>query len=224
MRISVVIPAYNAESTLIETLDSVAAQTRPADEIVVVNDGSSDQTSSRAKQHKLRPLVVEAPHAGAAAALNLGVRISSGEIITFLDADDLWSPIKLACQEAFLASHPTVDAAIGHFSSFVCGSVSPTEAKRFIVPPVQAGWLSGTLMIRRQAFDLVGAFTEDLRNGFVIDWFDRAKSAGIRMHIMEEVLLERRIHPDSLSARSASSDTSMLEMARRAIARRRSGV
>jgi hypothetical protein len=65
-------------------------------------------------------------------------------------------------------------------------------------------------------------FAEDLSNGFAIDWLDRARKAGICFHMIETVLLHRRLHPGSLSARNRQSDAAMLEMARRAIARRRS--
>lgn len=225
MRISVVIPAWNAAATLAETLASLAAQTRPADQVIVVDDGSSDATGALAEAHPLRPRVIRKAHAGAAAAMNLGVAEAAGDWLAFIDADDLWPAGKLALQAAILTGRAEVDAVLGHVESFVCPRVPVAAAGRFVVPPApQPGWMSGTLLIRAAAFARVGRFAEDLSNGFAIDWFDRARAAGIRFLMVEDVLLRRRLHPGSLGARNRSSDAALLEMARRAIARRRQAV
>jgi glycosyltransferase involved in cell wall biosynthesis len=222
MRISVVIPAYNACATLSETLDSVAAQTRPPDEVIVIDDGSIDATANIASQHRLQPRLINTPHAGAAAAMNLGARSASGECLAFLDADDLWSAEKLRVQADYLAVHDRIDAVLGHVASFVCPSVPESAVSRFVMPPdPQPGWMSGTLLIRADVLHRAGPFAEDLSNGFAIDWFDRARAADVRFHMLKTLVLRRRLRPGSLSARSRSSDAAMLEMARRAIARRR---
>lgn len=222
MRISVVIPAWNAAATLRETLDSVAAQTRPPDEVVVVDDGSTDATAGIVAAHPLRPRLVAKPHSGAPATMNLGIASATGDCLAFVDADDLWPADKLRMQAEYLVGHDEVDAVLGHFVSFVCPSVPEAAAGRFVVPPEpQPGWLSGTLLIRAEVLRRVGPFAEDLSNGFAIDWFDRARAAGVRFHMPATVVLRRRLHPGSLAARSRASDAAMLEMARRAIARRR---
>lgn len=221
MSISVVIPAYNAAGTLQETLDSIAAQSTPVDEVIVVDDGSSDATAQIAGQHPLRPRVLPAQHRGAAAALNAGIQATHGSYLAFLDADDLWLPEKTRLQQAILDANPELAGTVGYFSSFVCPSVPASEAARFTIQPPQAGWLSGALMARADAFRQAGLFSEDLSNGFVIDWFDRARNAKLNFKVTDDLVLQRRLHPGSLSARSRSSDSAMLEMARRALARRR---
>lgn len=222
MRISVLIPAFNASATLSETLDSVAAQTLPPAEVIVVDDGSIDGTARIAAEHRLQPRVIDQPHSGAAAGLNLGIRHAEGECLAFLDADDLWPADKLRLQADCLAAHRRIDAVLGRVASFVCPSVRKSAASRLIVPQdPQPGWVSGTVLIRATVMRRVGPFAEDLSNGFVIDWFDRARAAGVRFQMLETVVLRRRLHPGSLSARSQASDASMVEMARRAIARRR---
>jgi len=222
MRISVVIPAYNAAATLAETLTSLAAQNRPADEVIVVDDGSSDATARLAERHPLRPRLISKQHSGAAMTLNLGVAAATGDYIAFIDADDLWPVDKLRLQAGLLDAHAKIDAVLGHVVPFVCPSVSASEVGRFVVPPApQPGWLTGTLLIRSEAMNRVGCFAADLSNGFAIDWFDRARVAGISFRMMDDVLLRRRLHPGSLAARNRGSDAALLEMARRAIARRR---
>ncbi|NTV95556.1 MAG: glycosyltransferase family 2 protein [Thiobacillus sp.] len=224
MRISVVIPAWNAAATLAETLASVAAQTRPADEVIVVDDGSTDATAEIASAHPLRPRVIRKAHSGAPATLNLGIAEATGDCLAFLDADDLWPAGKLAEQAAILVARSELDGVLGLVEAFVCPSVSAAEAGRFAVPPApQPGWLTGALLIRGAAFARVGRFAEDLSNGFAIDWFDRARAAGLAFYMPDTVMLRRRLHPGSLAARNRGSDSAMLEMARRAIARRRQG-
>jgi glycosyltransferase involved in cell wall biosynthesis len=222
MMISTIIPAYNAAETLAETLDSIAAQTLATDEVIVVDDGSGDSTPRLAGAHPLRPTVLAKPHSGAASSLNLGIGGARGSYLAFLDADDLWTPDKLRMQYDFLDAHPEIGGVTGLVVQFASPGMADAEAGRFVIPAEpQPGWLSGALLVRASVFSRVGAFSEDLSNGFVIDWFDRARSAGIRFHMLREVLLRRRIRAGSLAARNSGSDAAMLEMARRAILRRR---
>lgn len=224
MRISLIIPAWNAAATLAETLDSVASQTLQPGEVIVVDDGSEDATVQIARTHRLQPELIRKAHSGAPATLNAGIRQASGDCLAFLDADDLWPADKLQRQAAMLTAQSDLDAVLGLVQSFVCPSVPPTEAARFVVPPApQPGWLTGALLVRASASQRVGLFAEDLSNGFAIDWFDRARTAGLRFQMLDEVVLQRRLHPGSLAARNRNSDAAMLEMARRAIARRRQG-
>jgi glycosyltransferase involved in cell wall biosynthesis len=105
LRVSVVVPAYNAEATLDETLASVRAQTHQALEIIVVDDGSSDGTRAVASRHAAADARVQVLHqtnAGVAAARNTGWRHARSELIAFVDADDLWAPTKIEKQLAAL--------------------------------------------------------------------------------------------------------------------------
>ena len=106
--VTVVIPAYNAQETLACALDSVLAQTRSADEIIVVDDASSDGTAAVAESYGRHGItVVHLPERrGAAAARNAGIRAAKGNWIAFLDADDEWLPIKLEKQVAAITTNP----------------------------------------------------------------------------------------------------------------------
>jgi glycosyltransferase involved in cell wall biosynthesis len=96
MRISVIVPTYNRGHLVGEAIGSILAQTRPADEIVVVDDGSPDDTQDRLAAFGERIVAIRQENAGAAAARNAGLRRASGDWITFLDDDDVWHPDRLA--------------------------------------------------------------------------------------------------------------------------------
>lgn len=112
---SVIIPAYNAAGTLSRSLDSVLAQTWPAHEIIVVDDGSTDGTGEIVNSYAERVRYVRQDNAGPSAARNLGVAMASSEWITFLDADDWYYPERLAQHAQMIASDPALDFLVGNF-------------------------------------------------------------------------------------------------------------
>jgi glycosyltransferase involved in cell wall biosynthesis len=101
-KFSVIIPAYNAEKYIRETLDSAFSQTYRDFEILVVNDGSTDKTLDLLGSYGNQIRIIDQKNAGVSAARNNGVKAASGEFIAFLDADDLWMPDKLFLQNAKL--------------------------------------------------------------------------------------------------------------------------
>jgi glycosyltransferase involved in cell wall biosynthesis len=104
--VSVVIPAYNIESYLARAIDSVLAQTLVPDEIIVVDDGSTDQTATAAQQYGSRIRYIYQPNAGLSAARNTGIRTATGTWIALLDGDDEWLPDKLRLQIELLQRNP----------------------------------------------------------------------------------------------------------------------
>ncbi len=222
MTISVIIGAYNAEDTLAETLVSVLDQTLLPDEIIVVDDGSTDHTAQVAAAASNSIRVVRQNNRGAAAALNLGVKLATGDALGFVDADDLWERNKLAMQARALAEQPELDGTSGHVSTFLCPTNDQETNKRYRLPDgPEPCWLLGAMLLRRRCFERLEPFAENLWAGFFIDWYDRARAAGLVFGMIPNVLLYRRIRPGSLSHRSHKRDVAMVEMARRAIERRR---
>lgn len=119
--VSLIIPCYNAERWLAETLESALAQTWPATEIIFINDGSTDGSLVAARKFEPRGVrVLDQSNRGASAARNHGLRVARGEFIQFLDADDLLSPDKIAAQVALLRTRPAgtlATCAWGRFQS-----------------------------------------------------------------------------------------------------------
>lgn len=221
MRVSVIVPALNAEKTLRDALRSISGQTRPADEVIVVDDGSTDATAEIALETG-GVRVVKQKNSGTGAALNAGVRVASHALLAFLDADDVWDPHCLQVHLSHLERHPRRDASVGWVAEFVCPSLLPEAAARFHPREPQTGWLSGATMVRRAGFERTGEFNAALRSRAWIDWMDRARQAGVNFGVIDEVVLKRRLHPASLSVRSrAQGDAGLFDALKLALTRRR---
>jgi glycosyltransferase involved in cell wall biosynthesis len=114
--ISVLIPAYNASETIRETLDSVLSQTRPADEILVMDDGSTDDTRAILDSYGSRLKVFSQRNQGVAESRNVLCHHASGDVIAFIDSDDIWHPSYLEMQSRLANEYPKAAATfIGHF-------------------------------------------------------------------------------------------------------------
>lgn len=139
--VSVIVPCYNAETTLPVTLASVRAQTWPAIEIVAVDDGSRDGTLALLRAHESEGFrVLSQSNAGAAAARNFAIAAAKGEIFAFLDADDSWHPEKIARQMEIFAANPAI-VMVGCRAEVVRldGTTEPVNPTR--APPVgQMAW------------------------------------------------------------------------------------
>ena len=218
--ISVICPAWQAAATLADTVASVRAQLVRPIEILVVDDGSTDDTARIGETSGAT--VIRRPHRGVAAALNAGIAASRGELLAFIDADDLWPADKLAVQADLLASDRNLAGVLGLVQCFLSPQPEADAQSRCRVPDhLQAAWLTGAMLIRREAVDKIGLFDEALQAGHAVDWFDRARCLGQVFAMPRRVVLLRRIRPGSLSVRSASRDAGYALMAQRAIQRRR---
>ena len=114
-RVSVIIPAFKAEKTIQRAISSVLAQSHPAHEIIVVDDGSPDQQAEVVAQYGPAVRLIRQPNGKTARARNTGIEAATGNYIAFLDADDYWEPDKLLRQLIILQRHPTVGMVAGAF-------------------------------------------------------------------------------------------------------------
>lgn len=112
--VTVIIPAYRAAQTIGRAIDSLLSQTRPPQEILVIDDGSPEDLASALTAYGERVRLHRQPNGGAASARNRGIELATGELIAFLDADDYWEPHKLEHQLALLARHPEVGLVASH--------------------------------------------------------------------------------------------------------------
>lgn len=208
--VSVVIPAWNAARYVGDAVESALSQSVTPDEIIVVDDGSTDQTSDCVRKFGSRVNLISQPNGGAAAARNRGIAAAHGEAIALLDADDLMAPQRLELQRAVLTCDPNCAIALGRQLTF------RSEPDRIALDSgmasqsaVRPGFVPSAAMIRTSVFDLVGPFDAELRIGDFLDWITRAQSRGAPIKTMEQVVAYRRLHEESLS-RSAGTQYASL--------------
>jgi glycosyltransferase involved in cell wall biosynthesis len=183
--VSVVIPAYNGALYIAEALRSILAQTVACREIIVVDDGSTDDTAQVVERFSEASLIRKA-HGGIGETLNYGLARVSTEYIAFLDADDRWMPRKTEIQLAALRANPDIDVVFGHARRFL---MTPEGERVLDVVP---GTTTVGGLFRLNAFKNIGGFAVE-RHAF-IDWFGRASEAGLKYTIDQEIVYERRIH------------------------------
>jgi glycosyltransferase involved in cell wall biosynthesis len=213
----VVIPAFNAERTIVATLLSVAAQTLPPQRIIVVDDGSSDGTADAVRGSGIDVLLLAQPNEGPGSATTRGFAAARAPLVATVDADDLWLPDKMRRQTALMADEPDVAIAFTYWRGFRGGD--PAAA----CEPPGPGWTRSTMLARADVIAAVGpVFDPPGQRGEMVDWLGRARAQGHRLRMIEEVLVLRRIHAGSLSyGRDAVRDRGYLEVARRALLRHR---
>jgi glycosyltransferase involved in cell wall biosynthesis len=178
MSVSVVIPAYNAAAFLPHTLQAVAAQTRPADEVIVVDDGSSDDTPALARAAGAR-VVPTGGNRGPSAARNLGVDAAGSSLVAFVDADDIWEPNHLEIVAGALDRTPAAVLAFSRIHKFVDEEGGGVHGPLFwISPPAGEDGAAvdalplllernpvpqSTVVVRREALLAAGGYDTTLR-------------------------------------------------------------
>jgi glycosyltransferase involved in cell wall biosynthesis len=219
--VSVIIPAFDAAKYLAEAIESVVGQSHDRLEIIVVDDGSKDDTAGVAARFG-RALRYECqPHSGPAAARNHGVRVSTGRYLAFLDADDLWEPHKLATQLAAFAADPSLEIVFGHVVQFWSPELSPGPAAS--VPNLgepMRGDHPGTMLLSRRVFDEIGPFREDEDISF-IDWYARVLDGDRRILMLESVVMRRRLHETNMGRVTTKTPEDYARVVRGVIDRRR---
>ena len=151
-----------------------------------------------------------------------GIAAAVGEFLAFIDHDDTWSPQKLRVQMGYLLAHPEIGFVLARMRVYLePGTPCPPWLKPEFLSEDQAGAVPSALLVRRSVFEQVGEFNAAYRIGEDTDWFARAKDAEIRMVILPEVLLQRRIHAANLSHQRATGDALILRALRASLERQR---
>lgn len=205
---SIIIPTYNNARFVVQAVESALAQTYPDFEVIVVDDGSTDETREAlaAYHQQIRYLYQE--NRGPSAARNAGFRASQGDFVLFLDSDDLISPDKLERQTAFLDAYPefclvySAWQQIGEEGTQTLGEVRPQRQGRLLKELLRRAFfffLSAAL-IRRSCLERVGLFDEAMRWSEDADLWLRLARAGCAFGYIDRPLLQRRVHPRSLTA------------------------
>jgi len=217
--VSVIIPVYNGAKYVAEAIESVCVQNYDPFEIIVVDDGSTDDTPSVVQSFKdIRYIRQE--NNGCAAARNNGITESRGEMLAFLDADDYWAANKLHVQVGCLLNNPGIGYTLGKQRNFLESGIDrPFWLREELLLEEHTGFLP-TLVIHRRTFDTVGPFNTNFRISSDVEWFCRVKDAGIPMMVVPEVVLYRRIHSSNLSYQTKSGNPSLLRALRISVQRK----
>ena len=212
--VSVIIPAYNRAAYIGEAIDSILAQTWPHYEILVVDDGSTDNTWAILKQYEAEGKIRLFSHPGhvnrgQAASINLGLRHMRGEYVLVLDSDDYVMPEKLEKQVAYLKAHPDVGLVYsnGYFVKADGEILWPYHAKDHQDPGDPNAVLLDCYMalpvnalVRRSVYDQVGEFEESFRAAQDHDMLIRMAEV-TRFGYIPDFLFCYRRHGDSISAK-----------------------
>ncbi len=211
MTCAVIIPCWNQGQLLQAALASIAAQTLRPTQVVVVDDGSTDQTVDVAYAHPGVTLIRQ-QRSGAAAARNAGLHQVDADLVAFLDADDLWPATSLQARVDALVD-AGADGCFGVVEEFLDHSVGAQTLR-----PNTAARLAGSVLVTRDSLTRVGAFDTSLLGGEVVDWVARFDAAGLRWTQVNKVVLRRRIH-DANTSRDPkySRRPGLLEVARRSV-------
>jgi glycosyltransferase involved in cell wall biosynthesis len=231
MRFSVVICTYNYAHLLPDTLKSVAAQTLQDFELLIIDDGSTDNTEEVAEEFRPRFQdfrYVKKPHTGPADTRNAGVRAARGTHIAFLDADDLWSPHYLSGMREALSANPQADLALSEGITVrsengmvteaaldrgippLCG---PVRAPKELFEIIQAVAPSG-MVLSKDLYNQIGPFDVESFGWFSedIDWVFRALMAGAFCICVKQRLYLYRRHADNLTNQASDSFRSWLKI------------
>jgi glycosyltransferase involved in cell wall biosynthesis len=219
--VSVVIPAYNAAQFLGDTIQSAKDQTLQDLEIIVVDDGSRDQTAAVAESYPGVRCIRQA-NQGVSAARNTGVNAASGEFIAFLDADDIWHRDKLRQQIDGMLAQPDIDISRTHLCETpwtpaedleICQRTLISVDEALEITFLRPYFATSTVIVRHRAFDRVGGFDTALRVAEDINFFLRVVADAPRVLVCRNNLLFKRPVPDSLGANSIEGYVQRLHLA-----------
>jgi glycosyltransferase involved in cell wall biosynthesis len=213
--VSVIIPACNAATKVAEAIASVRRQTYPVAEILVIDDGSTDGTAEAAEQQGGVRLLRQA-NAGPSSARNHGLALAGGDLLAFLDADDLWPPRRLEALAGVLTREPAVEAVLGRTQDLW----ESAEDVPHLGPPYRS-FIVGSALFRRSVFERVQGFEPSLRSGEDVDLWVRIGEQGIQRRAVDDVTLYYRrklIDPiDGMKRHQAG----LLQAVRRSLERQR---
>lgn len=211
--VSVVLPVYNAAQTIAQTIASVLAQSFTAFELVIIDDGSTDDTLARLMPYAetdARIHLVSRENGGVSNARNLGVELARGELIAFIDADDLWAAEKLAAHVArhardvgLAASYARIGFLPQHATTLdVCRTLSSVRAGSLRLLDVLGEnpvCTMSNFVVRRDAYLAAGGLDAGLSHAEDQEFVARLLSRGSRIEAIDAVLVGYRFSPDGLS-------------------------
>ncbi|MDP3175397.1 MAG: glycosyltransferase family A protein [Phenylobacterium sp.] len=219
--VTAVIPVFNDAAYLAEALRSVLDQTLPPTQVLVVDDGSTDASAEVARGFAPQVEVIAQANQGIGGARNTGIAAASGDLIAFLDADDVWPLNSLQVRLEAMKADPSLAAAYGTSEHFFSPDLDQAKRAQLHLPQGHAhARFAGAMLIRRRMFDEIGLFDPSLRVGEMIDWASRLQDSGARIAKIDALVMRRRIHGDNTVIRERPSHGDYLKALRASVARK----
>ncbi len=220
--VTAAIPVRNGEAYLAEAIESVLAQERPCDQVIVVDNGSTDGSAAIARRYAPAVQLVAEPRPGIGIARNAALRAARGSHIAFLDADDVWEPGKTGLQLAALRADPELAIVFGHVRQFVSPELSPERSAALSVPAEpQPGLYIGAMLALRGAVEAIGPWPEDLEVSDGLTFLLRMHELGIANAMLAETVTRRRLHGANHSLDNRGERGEFARLLKRSIDRRR---
>lgn len=216
--ISVIIPTYNAASFLGEAIQSIQQQHYANLEIIIIDDGSTDNTTEVVGSFGDRVRYLYQENSGPSQARNTGLKVAQGEIIAFLDADDLWSEKKLEVQLNCFSENPALEVVVGRVQYLLIQG-NQRIFKEFSQPSL--GVNLGAGLYKRSVFDKLGYFDASMQQSEDVDLFMRIRENQIAMAAIEAVTLYYRIHDNNMTSDRAQQNTLFIKALKQSLDRRR---
>ena len=198
--ISIIMPTYNRANFIREALDSIKRQTFKDYEIIVVDDGSTDNTKEVLENDEgIRYLLLE--HGGIATARNAAVSAARGKWIAFLDSDDLWKEEKLQKQVDYIQAHPDCRIVYTKFSNFTdIPEAALDQRQQELLQVDDIEWYLPSALVDARLFAEVGVFDKKWEPNDDTEWNFRLKFYQVNMsHCINEVLYLRRVHDSNIT-------------------------
>ncbi|BAQ61472.1 glycosyltransferase [Geminocystis sp. NIES-3708] len=218
--ISVIIPAFNAEKYLKDAIESVIKQNYQPLEIILIDDGSTDNTAKIAKSFQDIQYIYQ-ENSGPVIARNNGIKIAKGEYIAFLDADDLWTDDHLELLVNCFKKDPYVEVAIGYVQCLLLKEKNEEKEyfEEFSNSTINVNLGAG--LYKKSVFEKLGNFDPNLSSSEDVDWFLRIKEANINQIIVSESVLCYRIHDSNVSRDRKNSYSAFLKSLKMSLDRRK---
>jgi glycosyltransferase involved in cell wall biosynthesis len=221
LTVSVIVVVKNGERFISQALASIDLSLAKPLEILVVDGGSTDKTVQIAASWP-RVIVVHQVSTGIADAYNEGVARARGDVVAFLSSDDLWLPGKLDRHLATLRKDRGLLMTVSLVEHFLdSGSRIPRGFRPELLRQARPGFLMECLVARRSVFKAIGGFDRRFTTAEDTDWFARAKDAGFRIAVIQDVLVRKRVHGANASLIDPEGHRLRLRALRASIERKR---
>lgn len=219
--VTVIIPVYNGGKFLEEALQSVFDQTYQNMEIIVVDDGSTDNSADIAQRYPGVNYIYQ-ENQGVSVARNTAITKAKGEFIAFLDSDDFWMPDKLSIQIEYMLRNPEFRITTTDKTNFLePGTQLPNHLKQIDNWETMEENIPSTMVVHHSVFKEIGNYSPDYRASEDIEWIWRATDASISIKKVEKNLVRRRLHGSNLSwVMVKDHKTNLMRILRESVARK----